>query len=136
MSKTKLTFSVNPNSPIAVYVQIENQIQFAIAAKKLKPGDFLPSVRSMSAQLDTNPNTVTKAYRDLELLQLVHSRRGVGVTVAEGAPALCREKARALAKAHLQEAAAEYIASGVSESEVRDVIAEALISQAPPYKAG
>ena len=81
-----IEFSVDPEGPIAVYVQIENQIQFAIAAGKLKAMDPLPSVRDMSTSLKVNPNTVTKAYRDLELLGVVITRRGIGGEGLRGGP--------------------------------------------------
>lgn len=135
MAKTDLKFSVNLQSPIAVYVQIENQIQFAIASGRLKPGDTLPSVRDMSQMLSINPNTVTKAYRDLELLQLVRTRRGVGVTISENAPKLCGDRTRAMAEAHLQDAVAECIASGISAAQVRKNVSQAIDSGATPYQA-
>lgn len=127
-------FKVNIDSPIAVYVQIENQVQFAVAAGRIKPGDTLPSVREMSGMLDVNPNTVTKAYRDLELLGLVNTRRGVGVTVAEKAPKLCRDSARPTVKAHLIDAVAECVSCGYSASEVRTIVSDTIQSGRQPYE--
>jgi GntR family transcriptional regulator len=131
---TELDFSVNLDSPIAVYVQIENQIQFAIASGRLKPGDTLPSVREMSSILNVNPNTVTKAYRDLELLQLVHTRRGVGVTVSEKAPKLTRDNTRTMVRSHLKDAVAECVASGLTPNEVKAIVNETIESNAKPYE--
>ena len=130
----KLTFCVNIESPIAVYVQIENQVQFAIASGRLKPGDTLPSVREMSGMLNINPNTVTKAYRDLELLQLVHTRRGVGVTVADKAPKICKDTTVSMVKLHLIDAVAECMASGLNTNEVRKVVSETVDSKIAPYQ--
>ena len=132
MSKN-LVFTIDLESTIAVYVQIENQVQFAIASGKLQPGDTLPSVREMSSMLDVNPNTVTKAYRDLELMQLVHTRRGVGVTVSEKAPRLTKERTRAMVLAHLQEAVAECAATGLSAAEIRSAVSETLDNGFSPY---
>jgi len=129
----ELSFSVNIDSPIAVYVQIENQIQFAIASGKLKPGDTLPSVREMSTMLNVNPNTVTKSYRDLELMQLVHTRRGVGVTISEKAPKLCKERVRDLVKEHLSDAVAECLACGLKATEIRSIVTSSIDSGAQPY---
>ncbi len=131
---TDVSFSVNIDSPIAVYVQIENQVQFAIAAARIKPGDTLPSVREMSMILGVNPNTVTKAYRDLELLELVHTRRGVGVTVAERAPKLCRDKSRPMVKGHLKDSVAECIACGLSAQDVRAIVTQTIDSGLLPYE--
>lgn len=134
MAKNDVNFSINLDSPIAVYVQIENLVQFAIASGKLKPGDTLPSVRDMSGMLEINPNTVTKAYRDLELMQLVHTRRGVGVTVSEAAPGLCSDRVDAMVKAHLRDAVAECTASGISPADVRKHVKAAIDDNAQPYE--
>lgn len=128
-------FVVNIESPIAVYIQIENQVQFAIGSGRLKPGDALPSVREMSQRLNVNPNTITKAYRDLELLRLVHTRRGVGVTVSEGSPKLCGEAAIAMVKEHLTDAVAECTSAGLSAADIRKVMSKAISSKALPYQA-
>ena len=126
-------FAVNPDNPIAVYVQIENQVQFAIASGRVKPGDTLPSVREISHSLNVNPNTVTKAYRDLELLRLVNTRRGVGVTVTEKAPQLCRNTTRNMVLDHLTDAVAECLASGFAPSEVREFVTRAVEDGVKPY---
>ncbi len=131
----KLTFAINTKSPIAVYVQIENQVQFAIASGRLKARDSLPSVREMSTVLGINPNTVTKSYRDLELMQLVQTRRGVGVTVTDKAPGLCRTNARAMVTAHLMDAVAECVASGLPREEISKIVDEAIDSGTLPYQA-
>ncbi|HOZ48486.1 MAG TPA: GntR family transcriptional regulator [Candidatus Hydrogenedentes bacterium] len=130
-----LVFTVNIEGPISVYMQIENQIQFAIASGRLKPGDSLPSVREMSAMLGVNPNTITKSYRDLELLRIVKTRRGVGVTITGDAPKLCRAETRAMARAHLNDAVAECIASGVGEDDVKRLVERAIASGAQPYRS-
>ncbi|MCF6287051.1 MAG: GntR family transcriptional regulator [Candidatus Hydrogenedentes bacterium] len=134
MAKDDVKFSINLDSPIAVYVQIENLVQFAMASGKLAPGDTLPSVRDMSAMLEINPNTVTKAYRDLELMQLVHTRRGVGVTVSKAAPGLCKKRIHTMVKAHLRDAVAECVASGISAADIKKGAKEAIDSKASPYE--
>lgn len=134
MAKEDVNFSINLDSPIAVYVQIENLVQFAIASGKLAPGDTLPSVRDMSGMLDINPNTVTKAYRDLELMRLVHTRRGVGVTVSKEAPKVCRDGVHAMVKSHLRDAVAECVASGISAADVRKLVKNAIDTNAQPYE--
>ena len=133
---TTVKFSVDPGVPIAVYVQIENQVQFAIASGALKSGDPLPSVREMSHQLDVNPNTVTKAYRDLELIGLVKTRRGIGVKISDGAAALCRKKVHEMVKQHLRDAVGESIAAGLSAAQVRKVVTDAISSGYTPYASG
>lgn len=136
MAKDDVNFSINLDSPIAVYVQIENLVQFAIASGKLAPGDTLPSVRDMSGMLDINPNTVTKAYRDLELMKLVHTRRGVGVTVSEEAPGACTDSVHTMVQSHLRDAVAECVASGFTAAEVRRLVKDAIDTNAKPYEVG
>ena len=76
--------SIDIMSRVAVYVQIEKHVQFDIASGRLKSGDQLPSVRDLSERLGINPNTVAKAYRDLEVMELLFTRRGMGVFVRNG----------------------------------------------------
>lgn len=130
----KVQFAINIECPIAVYVQIENQVQFAIASGRLQADDNLPSVREMSSTLNINPNTVTKSYRDLELMQLVKTRRGVGVTVTDKAPKLCRANVREMVSAHLTDAAAEAMASGYDRDEVLKIVTKAIDSGCLPYQ--
>jgi GntR family transcriptional regulator len=127
-------FSVNLEGPIAVYVQIENLVQFAIASGRLSPGDQLPSVREMSNLLDVNANTVTKAYRDLELLGLVKTRRGVGVTVADKAPKIARDNTGPMVRQHLIDAVAECSASGMNNSDIRALVSKTLDGSVAPYQ--
>ncbi|MCH7960408.1 MAG: GntR family transcriptional regulator [Candidatus Hydrogenedentes bacterium] len=130
---TGKSYSINSGSPIAVYVQIENQIRFAIASERLKSGDTLPSVREMSTMLDINPNTVTKAYRDLELLGLLNTKRGVGVTVTEGALELCKDSTHETVTSHLKDAVAECIATGIQRKEIERIVGETIVSDLLPY---
>ena len=134
--ENKSKFSVDQGGPIAVYVQIENQIQFAIASGSLKGGDSLPSVRQLSLQLDVNPNTVTKAYRDLELMGLVKTRRGIGVKISDGAAALCKKNVHEMVKQHLRDAVGESMASGMTAAQIRKVVSQAISSGYTPYASG
>jgi GntR family transcriptional regulator len=60
--------SINTTSSVAVYMEIENLLQFAIASGELRAGDQLPSVVKLAEKLKVNFNTVGKAYRDLEVM--------------------------------------------------------------------
>lgn len=119
-------FRVNPESPVPVYVQLEQQIQQRIASGAAKPGDHLPSVRELSEQAGVNANTVSKVYRDLLLMGLIHTRRGVGVTVAADGPRLCRDRVRQQAKNDLRDAALGCVDSGVAAAEVIKLVTRAV----------
>lgn len=114
--------SVDIHSSVAVYVQIENHVQFAIAAGQLKPGDRLPSVRELSERLGVNPNTVAKAYRDLEVMGLLYTRRGMGVFVNKGVEAKCREDCRKRIVGRLHEVVGEAKAAGLTRKEVIEMV--------------
>lgn len=130
-----LDFRVNPDGPIAVYIQIENCIQFAIASGRLKPGATLPSVRDLSSRLNVNPNTVTKAFRDLELMGLITSRRGIGVKIAEKARNQCRKPVQDMVRSHLRDAVGECLSAGLTEAQIRKVVADTIKSGYTPYCA-
>ena len=68
-----------------VYLQIQSQLERRIASGGLAPGDTLPSVRALAKQLRVNPNTVVRAYRELEFRGLVETRHGEGTFVTEDA---------------------------------------------------
>ena len=80
-----------------IYQQVVSQVRLLIASGRLNEGDQLPTVRGLAEQLLVNPNTVARAYRELEAAGVVKSRRGAGVFVAEtGSPLSRREKNRIL----------------------------------------
>jgi GntR family transcriptional regulator len=136
MESSKVVYCVSLSSPIAVYVQIENQVRFAVAGGYLKPGDTLPSVREMSAALGINPNTVTKAYRDLELMGLVTTRRGVGVTIAPDAVKKCAAETKQMVLEHLRDSVAECLAAGISATDVKKTVAKNVDEKPTPYSSG
>jgi GntR family transcriptional regulator len=133
MRKSPVLSSIDIHSSVAVYVQIENQIQFAIASGRLKPGDQLPSVVELSERLDVNPNTVAKSYRDLEVMGLLYTRRGMGVFVNKNIEAKCREDCRRRIIGRLHEDVAEAKASGMIHKEIIDVVKASLAADASPY---
>ena len=127
--------SIDINSSVAVYVQIENHVQFAIASGRLKPGDQLPSVRELSERLNVNPNTVAKAYRDLEVMGLLYTRRGMGVFVNKGVEGKCRDECRKRIIGRLHEVVAEAKAAGMTAREVSEVTDKSYQTESGPYSA-
>jgi len=80
-----------------IYKQIINQVKYMLGAGRLQSGDEMPSVRVLARQLLVNPNTVARAYRDLEAMGLLISRQGSGTYVTDtGSPLARREKLRIL----------------------------------------
>jgi DNA-binding transcriptional regulator YhcF (GntR family) len=83
---------ISTKDGIPLYKQIINQIKYMIASNRLSPGDKLPPVRKLAEQLIVNPNTVARAYRDLETLGLLKTRQGSGVTVSETGSPLAKDQ--------------------------------------------
>jgi GntR family transcriptional regulator len=102
-----VTFHLSVHSSTPSYLQVVRQVRQALLAGVLRPGDRLPTVKEVVADLAINPNTVLKAYRELEHEGLVEGRQGVGTFVLrrpDGPPpaaqaALARSLARWVAKA-------------------------------------
>ena len=73
---------VDSRSGVPLYVQIVQQIKHAIEVGAVQPGDPLPTVRQLAGELTIAPNTIVKAYNELQAIGLIESRRGVGTVVA------------------------------------------------------
>ena len=125
--------AININSSVAVYLQIENQIRFAIARGTLKPKDRLPSVQELAKRLDINFNTVTKAYRDLEVMGLIYTRRGMGCFVKEGAQANCAQRCQEEILTRAHEVTQEAKASGISKKELTTWLTKLYQMDGPVY---
>lgn len=131
----RLLSNVDIHSSVAVYVQIENHVKFAISAGRLGAGDQLPSVRELSERLEVNPNTVAKAYRDLEVMGLLYTRRGMGVFVNKGVEVRCREECRRQVIERLHEVVGEANAAGLTDAEISDIVKKSVKAGAAPYTA-
>src|SRR5688500_12958127 len=98
---------IDPNIPIPIFLQIVNGIRSQIAAGIYRAGDLIPSVRAQALTLVVNPNTIQRAYEQLEREGLIFSRKGTGMVVAPDSRAAAQEGVRhALAAAFAQAIAA------------------------------
>src|SRR5688572_29166377 len=79
-----ITISLTDGVPI--YRQIVNQVKYLAASGLILPGEELPPIRTLALQLKVTPNTIVKAYGELEAAGIVHKRRGSGTFVSEGRP--------------------------------------------------
>lgn len=79
-----ITISLTDGVPI--YRQIVNQVKYLVASGLLLPGEELPPIRTLALQLKVTPNTIVKAYSDLEIAGVIHKRRGSGTFVSEARP--------------------------------------------------
>jgi GntR family transcriptional regulator len=74
--------TVDPRDATPIYAQLERGLRAAIAARRLQPGDQLPTVRELAVDLRINANTVARVYAELERAGVIETRRGVGSFVS------------------------------------------------------
>ena len=85
------------NDGVPIYLQIVNQVKYLVASGRLAPGEELPAIRLLADQLIVNPNTVARAYRELEMAGVVTKRRTAGTYVSDaGSPLARRERVKIL----------------------------------------
>ncbi|WP_435017434.1 GntR family transcriptional regulator [Tundrisphaera sp. TA3] len=119
-----MLFQLNEGDGRAIYAQIADQVRFAVAAGLLRPGEMVPSVRELSRQLVVNPNTVARAYRDLQAQSILEPVRGTGLQVAAAATALCQDERRATVRRRLYEALDEARRSNLPRGEIEAMLRE------------
>lgn len=83
---------IDPSLAVPVYAQVVEQVRTLIALRALRPGDKLPSVRELAAQVRINRNTAAKAYQLLEAAGVLETRAGQGTFVADGVPPWSRDE--------------------------------------------
>ena len=77
-----IEFMLDIKSGVPFYRQIVDQIRYGIASRRLLPGEQLPTVRDLAVRLELNPNTVRKAYSELEILGVLDTQQGTGTFVS------------------------------------------------------
>jgi GntR family transcriptional regulator len=118
--------SINPSDGLAIYEQIVRQVKFAVAHETLKPGDLVPSVRELARELAINPNTVARAYRELQAEGVLDALRGTGLAVTAAARRRCQDERVKLVRSRLRQVLVEAKQSQLDESELRQLVEEEL----------
>ena len=111
---------ISPAAPGALYEQIVLAVKREVAAGRLPPGEALPSVRALAAELLVSLITVKRAYEELERAGIVYSRQGLGTFVADKGADEIRAARRAAARTALRQAVADGRAAGLSDEELTD----------------
>lgn len=112
---------INAQNGVPVYDQIARQVKFAVADGVLTPGELIPSVRELARELAINPNTVARAYRELQQDEVVELVPGTGLGVRSGARRLCQAQRRELIRQQIQQTLRESLEAGFSFKEVRAI---------------
>lgn len=110
-------FNIDPMSRQPIYEQIVRQMEQLVLQKLLLPGDQIPSVRSLSLELSINPNTIQKAYSELDSRGIIYSVPGRGCFISENAPTLLGEHERSRLR-QIGEMVRELALAGISRDEV------------------
>jgi GntR family transcriptional regulator len=121
-------FNVNTSNGVPVYEQITRQIAFAIASGGIETGQLVPSVRNLSKELAVNPNTVARAYRQLQDHGVLESLRGEGLVVMKGAAAKCRATRKKIMSDRILAVLLEARQSQLTDEEIQSMVDEALAS--------
>ena len=119
---------VQPESSIPIYKQIMDHIEHAVASQRLKENEKLPSVRELAKQLMVNPNTVAKAYRELERNNVVRTQKGKGVFVMVTQDVYTENEKRRLVGEKMAPAIVEGLNLGMNFDEIREVLEEKIVA--------
>jgi GntR family transcriptional regulator len=114
-------FRMNPQSAVPVYVQLMENVRGAIEVGSLRPGDPLPGIRRVAEELAVAPNTVAKAYREMQHAGLIKLRHGSGATIANQ-PSAIASQAVIDGRATMQETVARLRAFGLDEATIRRLL--------------
>ena len=124
---------INIHSSVSVYEQIENHVKFSIASGKLKATEQLPSIKELGDRLGINFNTVAKAYRDLEVMGLIYTRRGMGCFIQKGVQEKCRQECHMRTAARINEVVQEAKAAGIPKRFLQEIVSKSLKSDSELY---
>src|SRR5262245_28485806 len=121
-----MIFDIEPDGPVPIYEQIVAQVIYGVAAGALGPGLTFPSVRELAERLRINPNTVARAFQELERKGVVAARRGLGMEVTAEAPGLCRARRQELVRERIRAALREAASSALTPEQIRKIVDEEL----------
>lgn len=122
---------INPNDAIPIYKQVIKQLRYLIASGQMRPGDEMPPIRKLAQELLINPNTVARAYRDLEQEGLLQSRQGSGTVVADSGSPLSLEVRREILSERIDALLAEARQLKFTSEEIHVLIDERFAALTP-----
>lgn len=106
---------------VPIYIQIAEQIKRSVALGRLKPEEGLPSVRQLALELTINPNTVARAYLELEHQGVIYKRQGQGTFVSTQAVEASRRERHKIVAALFEKALIEAVNSGMAADEIEGI---------------
>jgi GntR family transcriptional regulator len=121
-----LLFRLNHSSGVPLYIQVMDQVKHAVETGALRPGDQLPTMRRLAEDLVMNPNTVIRAYRELEHEGVIELRQGSGAFISEAV--IGRTKVMRKAQTVAQSAIERLAVLGLTAEEMRRVLESEIAS--------
>jgi GntR family transcriptional regulator len=119
---------VDVRNGLAVYDQIVRQVKFAVADGALRSGELVPSVRELARELTINPNTVARAYRQLQDDGVLEIIRGTGLSIATTARRHCQSERTKLIRSRLRLVLEEALHSGLDADDIDVLMRDELAS--------
>lgn len=116
-----MKFNIDVDNGVPIFEQLIRQIKFAIAEGVLVPGEMIPSTRELAKQLAINPNTVQRAFTELQGEQVLEVLRGRGLAVTAGAKKRCISARQQLIVEQLERVIAEGLRSGLEPDNLRNL---------------
>lgn len=129
-----MIFTITPSSSQPIYLQVMQQVRHAVETGVLQPGDLLPGVRTLAEQLVVSPNTIVKAYSELEHEGLLDLRHGSGAYVAAARGAKSRSERLRQAQDRVRTLVDRLQVEGLSDDEIQRLVEAALFYRARAQK--
>ena len=121
-----MQFTVDTDNGLPIYEQLVRQIKYAVAEGVVVPGQLIPSVRELAKQLAINPNTVQRAYQQLQSEDVIESFRGRGMAVCAGAKRQCVSDRQSLLGERMTSVIEEAVQSGLDANRLREMFERGL----------
>jgi GntR family transcriptional regulator len=119
-----LDITINVTDGVSIYRQIVNQVKYLVASGLLQPGEELPPIRTLALQLKVTPNTIVKAYHELEISGVVSKRHGSGTFVSEQRPQLATRERRRMIEQRIDALLAEAHQLNFSKDDILRMVRE------------
>jgi len=113
---------INARDKVPIYLQVVNQVRYLVASGRLAAGTELPPIRTLAQKLMVNPNTIARAYRELELCGLVEKRRTAGTYVTDSHSPLARKERLKILTERIDQLLAESEQLGISQDTVLQLV--------------
>jgi GntR family transcriptional regulator len=129
-----MQIQIQTQGGVPIYLQVMQQIKYLVASGRLQTGDELPSIRALAEELIVNPNTIARAYRELELEGVVEKRRTAGTFVADSGSPLARKERLKSLKQRVDQLLVETYQMGFELDDVVKLLKQSEIGSKPTKK--